>query len=133
MDIKEALNRIVGQLDLTTEEMQAVMRQIMTGQCTDAQVGAFLMGMRMKSETIDEIVGAVQVMRELAAPVRFDTDKLVDTCGTGGDGMNIFNVSTAASFVVAAAGGKVAKHGNRAVSGKSGSADLLEAAGSSST
>lgn len=66
MDIKEALNRIVGQLDLTTEEMQAVMRQIMTGQCTDAQVGAFLMGMRMKSETIDEIVGAVQVMRELA-------------------------------------------------------------------
>ncbi len=129
MDIKEALNRIVGQLDLTTEEMQAVMRQIMTGQCTDAQVGAFLMGMRMKSETIDEIVGAVQVMRELAAPVHFDTDKLVDTCGTGGDGMNIFNVSTAASFVVAAAGGKVAKHGNRAVSGKSGSADLLEAAG----
>ena len=129
MDIKEALNRIVGQLDLTTEEMQAVMRQIMTGQCTDAQVGAFLMGMRMKSETIDEIVGAVQVMRELAAPVRFETDKLVDTCGTGGDGMNIFNVSTAASFVVAAAGGKVAKHGNRAVSGKSGSADLLEAAG----
>lgn len=129
MDIKEALNRIVGQLDLTTEEMQAVMRQIMTGQCTDAQIGAFLMGMRMKSETIDEIVGAVQVMRELAEPVHFATGKLVDTCGTGGDGMNIFNVSTAASFVVAAAGGKVAKHGNRAVSGKSGSADLLEAAG----
>ncbi len=129
MDIKEALNRIVGQLDLTTEDMQAVMRQIMTGQCTDAQIGAFLMGMRMKSETIDEIVGAVQVMRELAEPVHFATEKLVDTCGTGGDGMNIFNVSTAASFVVAAAGGKVAKHGNRAVSGKSGSADLLEAAG----
>jgi len=129
MDIKEALSRIVGQLDLSTEEMKAVMRQIMTGQCTDAQIGAFLMGMRMKSETIDEIVGAVQVMRELAEPVHFDTDRLVDTCGTGGDGMNIFNVSTAAAFVVAAAGGKVAKHGNRAVSGKSGSADLLEAAG----
>ena len=129
MDIKEALNRVVGQLDLSTGEMQAVMRQIMTGQCTDAQIGAFLMGMRMKSETIDEIVGAVQVMRELAEPVHFATDRLVDTCGTGGDGMNIFNVSTAASFVVAAAGGKVAKHGNRAVSGKSGSADLLEAAG----
>src|SRR3546814_13388307 len=111
MDIKEALNRIVGQLDLTTEEMQAVMRQIMTGQCTDAQVGAFLMGMRMKSETIDEIVGAVQLMRELAAPVRFDTDKLVDTCGTGGAGMNIFTVSTAASFVVAAACGQGAKPG----------------------
>lgn len=129
MDIKEALNRIVGQLDLSTDEMKAVMRQIMTGQCTDAQIGAFLMGMRMKSETIDEIVGAVQVMRELAEPVYFDTHRLVDTCGTGGDGMNIFNVSTAAAFVVAAAGGKVAKHGNRAVSGKSGSADLLEAAG----
>ncbi|MFQ7900339.1 anthranilate phosphoribosyltransferase [Stutzerimonas degradans] len=129
MDIKEALNRIAGQLDLSTEEMKAVMRQIMTGQCTDAQIGAFLMGMRMKSETIDEIVGAVQVMRELAEPVRFEVDRLVDTCGTGGDGMNIFNVSTAAAFVVAAAGGKVAKHGNRAVSGKSGSADLLEAAG----
>ncbi|WP_313224235.1 anthranilate phosphoribosyltransferase [Stutzerimonas nitrititolerans] len=129
MDIKQALNRVVGQLDLTTEEMKAVMRQIMTGQCTDAQIGAFLMGMRMKSETIDEIVGAVEVMRELAEPVHFNSELLVDTCGTGGDGMNIFNVSTAASFVVAAAGGKVAKHGNRAVSGKSGSADLLEAAG----
>ena len=129
MDIKQALNRVVGQLDLTTEEMQAVMRQIMTGQCTDAQIGAFLMGMRMKSETIDEIVGAVAVMRELAEPVHFNSERLVDTCGTGGDGANIFNVSSAASFVVAAAGGKVAKHGNRAVSGKSGSADLLEAAG----
>lgn len=129
MDIKEALNRVVNQLDLSTAEMQDVMRLIMTGQCTDAQIGAFLMGLRMKSETIDEIVGAVQVMRELAAPVQIDAERLVDTCGTGGDGMNIFNVSSAAAFVVAAAGGKVAKHGNRAVSGKSGSADLLEAAG----
>ena len=129
MNIKEALNRVVGQLDLSTAEMQDVMREIMTGQCTDAQVGAFLMGLRMKSETIDEIVGAAQLMRELAAPVQIDAEHLVDTCGTGGDGMNIFNVSTAAAFVVAAAGGRVAKHGNRAVSGKSGSADLLEAAG----
>ncbi|MWV14426.1 anthranilate phosphoribosyltransferase [Pseudomonas sp. L-22-4S-12] len=129
MDIKEALNRVVNQLDLNTAEMQDVMREIMTGQCTDAQIGAFLMGMRMKSETIDEIVGAAQVMRELAAPVQINAERLVDTCGTGGDGMNIFNVSTAAAFVVAAAGGRVAKHGNRAVSGKSGSADLLEAAG----
>lgn len=129
MDIKEALNRVVNQLDLSTAEMQDVMRLIMTGQCTDAQIGAFLMGLRMKSETIDEIVGAVQVMRELAAPVCIDAERLVDTCGTGGDGMNIFNVSSAAAFVVAAAGGRVAKHGNRAVSGKSGSADLLEAAG----
>ncbi|MFG0381725.1 anthranilate phosphoribosyltransferase [Pseudomonas sp. zbq_18] len=129
MDIKEALNRVVNQLDLTTAEMQDVMRLIMTGQCTDAQIGAFLMGMRMKSETIDEIVGAATVMRELAAPVQINAERLVDTCGTGGDGMNVFNVSTAAAFVVAAAGGRVAKHGNRAVSGKSGSADLLEAAG----
>ncbi|QLF94179.1 anthranilate phosphoribosyltransferase [Pseudomonas sp. ABC1] len=129
MDIKQALNRVASQLDLSTEEMSQVMRQIMTGQCTEAQIGAFLMGMRMKSETIDEIVGAAQVMRELAEPVQLPTEQLVDTCGTGGDGMGIFNVSTAASFVVAAAGGKVAKHGNRAVSGKSGSADLLEAAG----
>ncbi|MCM2331940.1 MAG: anthranilate phosphoribosyltransferase, partial [Pseudomonas sagittaria] len=129
MDIKEALNRVVNNLDLNTAEMQDVMRLIMTGQCSDAQIGAFLMGLRMKSETIDEIVGAVQVMRELAAPVSIDAERLVDTCGTGGDGMNIFNVSSAAAFVVAAAGGKVAKHGNRAVSGKSGSADLLEAAG----
>jgi len=129
MNIKEALNRVVNQLDLNTEEMQDVMREIMTGQCTDAQIGAFLMGLRMKSETIDEIVGAAQIMRELAAPVSINASHLVDTCGTGGDGMNIFNVSTAAAFVVAAAGGQVAKHGNRAVSGKSGSADLLEAAG----
>jgi len=129
MNIKEALNRVVSQLDLSTAEMQDVMREIMTGQCTDAQIGAFLMGLRMKSETIDEIVGAAQIMRELAAPVQINATHLVDTCGTGGDGMNIFNVSTAAAFVVAAAGGQVAKHGNRAVSGKSGSADLLEAAG----
>jgi anthranilate phosphoribosyltransferase len=129
MNIKEALNRVVSQLDLSTAEMQDVMREIMTGQCTDAQIGAFLMGLRMKSESIDEIVGAAQLMRELAAPVRIKATRLVDTCGTGGDGMNIFNVSTAAAFVVAAAGGQVAKHGNRAVSGKSGSADLLETAG----
>lgn len=130
MDIKQALNRIVSQLDLSTEEMQDVMREIMTGQCTEAQIGAFLMGMRMKSESIDEIVGAVSVMRELASHVVLPTlDHVVDVVGTGGDGANIFNVSTAATFVVAAAGGKVAKHGNRAVSGKSGSADLLEASG----
>jgi anthranilate phosphoribosyltransferase len=130
MDIKTALARIVEQLDLSTEEMRDVMRQIMTGQCSEAQIGAFLMGMRMKSESIDEIVGAVSVMRELASQVRLASlDHVVDIVGTGGDGANIFNVSTASAFVIAAAGGTVAKHGNRAVSGKSGSADLLEAAG----
>lgn len=130
MDIKSALNRVVNQLDLTTEEMSDVMREIMTGQCTEAQIGSFLMGMRMKSETIDEIVGAVSVMRELAGKVELKTtDGVVDIVGTGGDGANIFNVSTASAFVIAAAGCTVAKHGNRAVSGKSGSADLLEAAG----
>ncbi len=130
MDIKQALNRISGQLDLNVAEMQAVMRQIMTGGADEAQIGAFLMGMRIKSETIDEICGAVSVMRELATPVVLPSlDHVVDVVGTGGDGANIFNVSSASVFVVAAAGGKVAKHGNRAVSGKSGSADLLEAAG----
>jgi anthranilate phosphoribosyltransferase len=130
MNIKQALSRIVSQLDLNTEEMQDVMREIMTGQCTDAQVAAFLMGLRMKSESIDEIVGAVSVMRELASHVLLPSlTNVVDVVGTGGDGANIFNVSTAAAFVVAAAGGKVAKHGNRAVSGNSGSADVLEAAG----
>jgi anthranilate phosphoribosyltransferase len=129
MDIKTALGKVVDQLDLSTEEMQDVMRQIMTGQCTDAQIGGFLVALRMKSETLDEITGAALVMRELASGVKISAERLVDTCGTGGDGANIFNVSTAAALVVAAAGGKVAKHGNRAVSGKSGSADLLEAAG----
>ena len=129
MDIKTALGKVVDQLDLSTEEMQDVMRQIMTGQCTDAQIGGFLVALRMKSETLDEITGAALVMRELASGVKINAERLVDTCGTGGDGANIFNVSTAAALVVAAAGGKVAKHGNRVVSGKSGSADLLEAAG----
>ncbi|MGI3129477.1 anthranilate phosphoribosyltransferase [Halopseudomonas pachastrellae] len=129
MDIKTALGKVVDQLDLSTEEMQDVMRQIMTGQCTDAQIGGFLVALRMKSETLDEITGAAMVMRELASGVQINAERLVDTCGTGGDGANIFNVSTAAALVVAAAGGRVAKHGNRAVSGKSGSADLLEAAG----
>lgn len=129
MDMKEALNRIASNLDLSREEMKEVMRIVMGGEATDAQIGAFLMGLRIKSETIEEITGATEVMRELATSVTISAEPLVDIVGTGGDGANLFNVSSASAFVVAAAGGFVAKHGNRAVSSKSGSADLLEKAG----
>lgn len=129
MTIQEAIIDVSAKRDLNAEEMIEVMRLIMTGEATDAQIGAVLMGLRMKGETIDEIVGAASVMRELSQKVDVLKDFLVDTCGTGGDGANIFNVSTASAFVVAAAGGRVAKHGNRSVSSKSGSADVLEAAG----
>ena len=129
MNIQEAIAAVCSRQDLYAIEMMSVMRTIMTGEATDAQIGAFLMGLRMKGETIDEIVGAASVMRELSQKVDVPEDFLVDTCGTGGDGANIFNVSTASAFVVAAAGGRVAKHGNRSVSSKSGSADVLEASG----
>ena len=129
MDIKQALVQIASGNDLTLAEMQAVMSQIMTGEATQAQIGAFLMGLRMKGETVDEITAAVKVMRQLASAVEVHGDHMVDIVGTGGDGANLFNVSTASSFVVAAAGGRVAKHGNRSVSSSSGSADVLEAAG----
>lgn len=129
MYIRQALARIADRRDLSLEDMQAVMGQIMNGEATDAQIGAFLMGLRLKGETVDEITGAVIVMRELASAVDVKGEHLVDIVGTGGDGANLFNVSTAASFVVAAGGGRVAKHGNRSVSSSSGSADLLETAG----
>lgn len=129
MDIKQALNQLVNRIDLSTEDMIAVMREVMTGGATPAQIGALLVALRMKGETIDEITGAATVMRELATKVDIQAKYLVDTCGTGGDGANLFNVSTASAFVVAAAGGSVAKHGNRSVSSSTGSADVLEAAG----
>lgn len=129
MDIKEAIGNIVSRIDLTEAQMQAVMGQIMTGGATPTQIGGFLAGLRAKGESVAEITAAARVMRSLALPVKVSTEHLVDTCGTGGDGKSIFNVSTAAAFVVAAAGGRVAKHGNRSMSSKSGSADLLEAMG----
>lgn len=129
MDIQQAIARFLDNQNLDTNEMRDVMTQIMTGNATDAQIGAFLVALRMKGETVAEITGAAQVMRELATPVAISGDHLVDIVGTGGDSSGIFNVSTASTFVVAAAGASVAKHGNRSVSSKSGSADLLECAG----
>ena len=129
MDIQQALARTINRQDLSTEEMIDVMRGIMTGKATPAQTAGFLVALRMKGESLDEITGAATVMRELVSGVEIDVPNLVDTCGTGGDGANLFNVSTAAAFVVAAAGGNVAKHGNRSVSSSTGSADVLEAAG----
>ena len=129
MDIKQALELVVNGQNLSSADMRDVMRQIMTGNAGDAQIGGFLIALRMKGESIDEIAAAVEVMRELATGVKVSGDGLVDIVGTGGDESNLFNVSTASTFVVAAAGGQVAKHGNRSVSSNSGAADLLEAAG----
>lgn len=129
MNIRDALAKVVANQNLEQDEMQSVMREIMTGQATPAQIGGFLVALRMKGETIDEVTGAALVMRELATPVSVNAEYVVDTCGTGGDGANLFNVSTASAFVVAAAGGHVAKHGNRSVSSSTGSADVLEQAG----
>lgn len=129
MDIQKAIAAVVEHQNLSAEEMQTVMTDIMTGQATPAQIGGFLIALRMKGETVEEITAAAKVMRDLSSKVSLPIDDIVDTCGTGGDGGNLFNVSTASAFVVAAAGGKVAKHGGRSVSSKSGSADVLEHAG----
>lgn len=128
MDIKQALNKISEGRDLAGEEMRSVMRLIMEGEATPAQLGAFLMGMRIKGESVGEIAAAVSIMREKMVPVDAPEDA-VDIVGTGGDGVGTLNISTAASFVVAAAGVPVAKHGNRALSSKSGSSQALEALG----
>ncbi|MEA1990598.1 MAG: anthranilate phosphoribosyltransferase [Thermodesulfobacteriota bacterium] len=130
--LKKAISDVVSRKDLSQAEISSVMEIIMEGEATPAQIGALLTGLRMKGETVDEIAGAAKVMREKAVRIHVNLSRgesLVDTCGTGGDGAQTFNVSTTAAFVVAGAGVKVAKHGNRSVSSRSGSADVLEALG----
>lgn len=140
--IKEAIAKVVERIDLTEKEMVEVMNQIMGGEATAAQIGAFITALRMKGETVAEITGAARVMRDRATPIRvgavldldrddinLDRETILDVVGTGGDGTNTFNISTTVAFVVAACGVKVAKHGNRSVSSTCGSADVLEALG----
>ena len=128
MNIQEGIQAVVDGVDLSQSEAADVMGQIMGGEATEAQFGAFVTGLRMKGETAEEIAGMASVMREVSLHVPAGVDT-VDTCGTGGSGKNWFNISTAAAFVVAGAGVHVAKHGNRAMSGSTGSADVLEALG----
>jgi anthranilate phosphoribosyltransferase len=129
--IREAIAKVITGVDLSESEMVGVMNEIMGGEATPAQIGSFITGLRMKGETVAEITGAARVMREKATKVEVEPGDgiLVDTCGTGGDSSGTFNISTAAAFVVAGAGVRVAKHGNRSVSSKCGSADVLEALG----
>ncbi|NPA54513.1 MAG: anthranilate phosphoribosyltransferase [Aquificae bacterium] len=128
--IKDYIKKITSRKDLTKEEVKDLFNKLMEGQATDAQIGAILTGLKMKGETVEEISAAADIMREKAVkvPVK-DKTKLVDTCGTGGDKVDTFNVSTITAFVIAGAGAKVAKHGNRSVSSKCGSADIMEALG----
>jgi len=129
MEIQAAIKSVMGRQDLSVDEMSSIMQQIMTGECTPSQIGGFLVGLRMKGETVDELAAAARVMRELSTRVEVGCDYLVDTAGTGGDSSGSFNISTASAIVAAAAGAHVAKHGNRSMTSNSGSADVLEAAG----
>lgn len=126
--IKEAITKLIAATDLTEAEMTGVMNEVMTGAASPAQIGSLLTALRMKGETVEEITGAAKVMREKATKVEAP-EGVVDTCGTGGDGSMTFNISTAAAFVAAGSGLIIAKHGNRSVSSKSGSADVLRALG----
>ncbi|HYQ47436.1 MAG TPA: anthranilate phosphoribosyltransferase [Thermodesulfovibrionales bacterium] len=126
--IKEAINLLVGGIHLSEVEMAECMKEIMEGNSTDAQIGAFLTALRLKGETVEEITGAARIMRDKAAKIKAP-EGVLDTCGTGGDMSHTFNISTTAALVASAAGVPVAKHGNKAVSSKSGSADVLEALG----
>ena len=130
MDIQAALAQLAEGQNLTQAQTRDVFQEVMSGEATPAQIGGLLMAMRVKGETAEEIAGAAQTMRALSTKVEIDVPYLVDTCGTGGSGgAKLFNISTAAAFVTAAAGAKVAKHGNRKMTSQSGSADVLEAAG----
>src|SRR5262245_47721150 len=129
MPINDYLKKLFDRRSLTREEAHAVFGQLMHGDVTPVMIAALLSALRVKGESIDEITGAAEAMREAAVPVKTDCKPIVDTCGTGGDGKSVFNVSTAAAFVVAGAGYPVAKHGNRSVSSQCGSADVLEALG----
>jgi anthranilate phosphoribosyltransferase len=129
MNVQEALAQLLDGHDLSRDEARAVMNEIMGGEATPAQIGGFLVALRLKGESVDEIAGCAEAMREHVLAVRPARDDLVDTAGTGGDGARTINISTAAALVAAAAGAGVAKHGNRAVSSASGSADVLEALG----
>ena len=127
--IQEAIGDLIAGADLGRARTRAVMDQIMSGQATDAQIGAFLVALRIKGETIDEIVGCAEVMREKATPIVTVRPELIDTCGTGGDASGTFNISTTVAFVACGAGLAVAKHGNRSISSQCGSADVLAALG----
>jgi len=129
MNTQQAIAQVVEGKDLSSTQMQSVMQEIMTGKATPAQIAGFLVGLRIKGETVEEITAAATVMRSLSTKVAIQSESAVDIVGTGGDGSGTFNISTASIFVTAAAGGTVAKHGNRSVSSQSGAADLLEAAG----
>jgi anthranilate phosphoribosyltransferase len=127
---QEALTRIIERDEIKHDEMVSLMRQIMRGEVSQVMISAIMIGLRVKKESIGEISAAAEVMRELATRVEIENrNNLVDTCGTGGDSAHTFNISTAAAFVAAAAGARVAKHGGRSVSSKSGSADVLESLG----
>ncbi|MBN1621657.1 MAG: anthranilate phosphoribosyltransferase [Endomicrobiales bacterium] len=140
--IKEAISKVVFKNNLTEKEAADVMTEIMSGQASEAQIAAFITGLRMKGETVEEVAGCAKIMRKFATPIRIrsgvnvdrddvniDRETIIDTCGTGGDRSHTFNISTATAFVVSACGLKVAKHGNRSVSSACGSADVLEALG----
>ena len=130
MEIKEGIEKVIRKEDLTAEEMKGVMAQIMRGETTSAQKGGFLIGLKAKGETADELLGAVQALRDCMTKVNIENNEnLIDTCGTGGDGGKTFNISTAVAIIAASGDAKIAKHGNRAVSSKSGSLDVLNELG----